>query len=129
MPQNLIRYTREHEWARPESSGQLTVGVTPFAADQLGDVVFVELPEVGTRIAAGVPFGTIESVKSVSDLYAPVAGTIVAVNTVLVESPQSVNEDPLGTGWLIRVQPDCADDLASLMSADEYGQMIGELQG
>jgi glycine cleavage system H protein len=97
-------YTSEHEWIMPDG----TVGITDFAQDALGDVVFVDLPEVGRRLEQGAVFGVVESVKSVSDLFSPVTGTVVAVNEALKEKPEVVNQDPYGAGWLVRVQADGA---------------------
>jgi glycine cleavage system H protein len=121
-----LRYTRDHEWWRAADGA---VGITDFAQAALGDVVYVELPAVGTRVEAGKPFGTVESVKSVSDLYAPVTGTVVAVNGALSEAPEAVNRDPYGAGWMIRVQPDPASPPAALLTADEYRALVEGGQG
>src|SRR5919197_6042419 len=99
------RYTSEHEWIKPEGDSYL-VGITSFAQDQLGDIVYVELPKVGERVEAGKAFGVIESVKTASDLYAPVSGEVVEVNTELVDQPQTVNEEPYAGGWMIRIRAD-----------------------
>ncbi|MBI2201595.1 MAG: glycine cleavage system protein GcvH, partial [Armatimonadetes bacterium] len=106
--------------------GKIRVGITKFAADKLTDVVFVELPEVGAKVKFMQPFGVVESVKAVSDLYAPVTGTVVEVNTKLVDTPEVVNTDPHGRGWMILVQPDDANELNTLMTAEQYAKMIGE---
>lgn len=119
-----LKYTKEHEWAR-DDNGQVVVGITSFAADQLGSVVYVELPKVGTRVAAGAVFGQVESTKSVSDLYAPVAGEVVAVNDALDGSPELVNDSPYGDGWMIGIRPDDAGWAAGLLDADAYAALIG----
>jgi glycine cleavage system H protein len=115
------RYLDSHEWAR-EENGTVRIGITDFAQDELGDVVFVELPAVDAEITAGEDFGVIESIKAVSDLYAPVSGTVVAVNDDLVDAPELVNEDPYGDGWMLEVEPD--DDSDDLLSPDEYEAQI-----
>ena len=120
-----LRYSSEHEWARLEG-GRVRVGITKFAADRLTDVVFVELPAAGTKVQYMQPFGVVESVKAVSDLYAPVTGTVVEVNTALKETPEVVNTDPYGKGWMILVQPDNPKELDQLMPVDKYLALIGE---
>lgn len=120
-----LRYSTEHEWAKVEG-GKVRVGITKFAADKLTDVVFVELPEVGAKVKFMQPFGVVESVKAVSDLYAPVTGTVVEVNTKLVDTPEVVNTDPHGRGWMILVQPDDPNELNTLMTAEQYAKMIGD---
>ena len=120
-----VRYTAEHEWARLEG-GVITVGITSYATEQLGDVVFVELPEVGRKLEAAKPFGVVEAVKTVSDLYAPAAGQVVAVNDALADNPGLVNQAPYGEGWMIRIKPDHADDIKKLLSRDDYEQLIEE---
>lgn len=117
-PRNL-RYTKEHEWIRVEDSRGV-VGITEYAQDQLGDVVFVELPKVGTTVEQGKPFGVVESVKTASDLYAPVSGTVIAVNEKLIEHPELVNQDPYGEGWMIVIQMSDPTQVSSLMTAEEY---------
>jgi glycine cleavage system H protein len=124
VPEDL-RYTNDHEWARLED-GKVRVGITDYAQDALGDVVFVQLPEPGTKVAAAGSFGEVESTKSVSDLYAPVAGTIVAANTELVDAPQRLNEDPYGDGWICLIEPDDASALDSLLDAAAYQALISE---
>ena len=112
-------YTAEHEWISVD--GEVgTVGITAHAQDELGDVVFVELPEPGSRFDQGTPFGTIESVKAVSDLYAPVSGEIVEVNDEVVERPEIVNEDPHGAAWMVRIKLEDPGQVAGLMSAADY---------
>ena len=118
-----LRYTREHEWVRSQGS-ELEVGITAYAAQQLGDVVFVELPQVGRAIVAGQPFGVVESVKSVSDLFAPVSGRVTAVNTALENAPEQINDAPYAAGWIIRVAPENPNALQALLSAEEYSAWI-----
>lgn len=120
-----LRYSSEHEWARLEGS-RVRVGITKFAADRLTDVVFVELPAAGTKVKFMEPFGVVESVKAVSDLYAPVGGMVVEVNAALKETPEVVNSDPYGKGWMILVQPDDPRELEKLMPVDKYLATIGE---
>ncbi len=120
-----VRYTSEHEWARLEG-GLVTVGITGYATDQLGDVVFVELPEPGRKLEAGKAFGLVEAVKTVSDLYAPVAGEVVEVNGALADNPALVNQQPYGEGWMIRIRPDNPADLERLMSSADYEKSIEE---
>ena len=118
-----LRYTAEHEWVRRTEEGTVRVGITDFAQSALGGVVFVQLPEVGTDVTAGESFGEVESTKSVSDLYAPVSATVVAVNTALEGDPQLVNSDPYGQGWLLelRAGADTLDQtLTTLLDADAY---------
>jgi glycine cleavage system H protein len=120
------RYTREHEWARAEG-GRILVGITDYAQDQLGDVVFVGLPDPGAEVRAGQPFGEVESTKSVSDVYCPVTGTVVEKNAAVEESPDLVNSDPYGEGWLIAVEPAEGGEAGSdLMDADDYRRFLEE---
>jgi len=114
-----LRYTEQHEWARQEGK-LIRVGITDFAQDALGDVVYVDIPEVGTQIKSGEPFGEVESTKSVSDIYAPVSGSVVERNAVLVETPETVNEDPYGDGWMIVIEPSDPSELDSLLDAGAY---------
>ena len=118
-----LRYSREHEWVRVED-GAAVVGVTDFAQDQLGDVVFVSLPAVGSKVAALEKMGEIESVKSVSELYSPVSGTVVEINQAAVDSPETINRDAYGEGWLLRVAMDGGLP-DGLLSADEYRAVVG----
>ena len=118
-----LKYTKDHEWVRA-GDGEATVGITNYAQAQLGDVVFVELPAVGRTITQGEVFGTIESVKAVSELYAPVSGEVVAVNEALSTSPESVNKDPHGA-WIIKVKPSNPGELGSLLDATAYGALVG----
>jgi glycine cleavage system H protein len=118
-----VRYTAEHEWAKLER-GVVTIGITGYATEQLGDVVFVELPAVGRKLEALKPFGVVEAVKTVSDLYAPVGGEVVAINDALVENPALVNQAPYGDGWMIRIKPDNAEDVKKLMDHEDYTQLV-----
>jgi glycine cleavage system H protein len=120
-----LRYTREHEWARQEG-GRVRVGITAFAQEQLGDVVFVELPKVGSRVRAHQTFGVVESVKAVSDLFAPVSGEVAEVNADLTQKPETVNQDPYGHGWMLIVQPADAGEWDQLLTAAQYEQLIAE---
>ena len=115
------RFTKEHEWAREEGD-RFVVGITDYAQDQLGDVVFVGLPEPGTEVEAGQPLGEVESTKSVSDVYSPVSGKVVATNDRLEEAPEMVNADPYGEGWLVAIEP--AGDAPALLSAEEYRSLV-----
>lgn len=120
------RYTREHEWVRREDDGTLTIGITAHAAEQLGDIVFVELPAVGSRVGAGEEAVVIESVKAAADIRMPVAGEVVAVNGTLAEAPETVNADPLGTGWFLQVRPDAPEALEALLDENAYAELLGE---
>ena len=119
-----MQYTKTHEWVRMEGD-TATVGITEHAQDELGDVVFVELPEEGRALDAGEAFGAVESVKAVSDLYAPVAGEIVGVNEALGESPEKINEDPYGEGWILKLR---VSGEADLLSAEDYGKLLEETE-
>ncbi len=114
-----LRYAASHEWARLEQDGSVTVGITDHAQEALGDVVFVELPEVGKALAAGEQAGVVESVKAASDIYAPVAGTVIAVNEALADAPESINGAPYGA-WFFKLQPASASDLDQLLDAAAY---------
>ena len=118
-----LRYTREHEWARVEGN-RARVGITHYAQDQLGDVVFVELPKVGTQVRHMQSFGVVESVKAVSDLFAPLSGEVVEVNQSLTERPEQVNQDPYGAGWLIVIAMADPKELATLMGAADYERFL-----
>ncbi len=118
-----LRYTREHEWAKLEGD-RARIGITAFAQEQLGDVVFVELPKVGARVTAMQSFGVVESVKAVSDLFAPVSGEVVEVNGELIKKPETVNADPYGQGWLIVIKYADAKELDALMTAADYEKFI-----
>ena len=117
------RYTQDHEWARLED-GRVRIGITDYAQDALGDVVFVQLPERGARVEAGATFSEVESTKSVSDIYAPLAGTVVEVNTELTDAPQRVNEDPYGEGWICVIEPTDAAALDALLDAEGYQRLV-----
>jgi glycine cleavage system H protein len=114
-----LKYTREHEWVRPEGN-VFRVGITDFAQDALGDVVYVEIPDVGTAVTAGEPFGEVESTKSVSAVYAPVSGQVIERNAALSDSPELVNEDPYGDGWMILIEAGDPTEIDSLLDADGY---------
>ena len=120
-----VRYAKSHEWAKA-NGGRIRVGITDYAQDQLGDIVFVEMPEAGETFEKGAEFGTVESVKAVSELYMPVGGEVVAVNTSLDDSPEMVNNTPYAEGWMIEVKPEDPAELDSLMTKDAY---IKSLQG
>jgi glycine cleavage system H protein len=122
-PEDLL-YTKEHEWIRISGDAG-TVGITDHAQSELGDVVFVELPKVGDKVAAGKPLGTIESVKAVSEIYCPVSGEITEVNASLVDAPETVNADPYGKGWLVRLRIENKPG-GGLLSAKEYAQYVGK---
>lgn len=115
-----LRYSKEHEWVRADA-GNATIGITSFAADELGDIVFIELPEVGSELTQFGTFGVVESVKAVSDLYAPVSGTVVEVNEALRDAPELLNSDPFGAGWIARVELSDESGLDGLMDAGAYG--------
>jgi len=120
-----VRYTSEHEWARL-AGGVVTVGITSYASEQLGDIVFLELPEVGRKLEAAKPFGVVEAVKTVSDLFAPLDGEVTEVNAALTENPALVNQQPFGDGWLIRLRPRNAADLEKLLSSAAYQKLVEE---
>jgi glycine cleavage system H protein len=122
---NELRYSEEHEWVKVEGE-QVRVGITDFAQSELGDIVFVELPEVGDVVTANEPFGSVESVKTVSELYAPISGKVVAINEDLSDSPEFVNESPYEKAWMIVVEPTDAGEMDSLMTAEQYQEMIKE---
>ena len=119
-----LKYVASHEWLRQEEDGTITVGITHHAQDLLGDIVYVELPEVGEHVDVDAEIAVVESVKAASDVYAPIAGEILAVNEALVDAPETINEDPYGEGWFFTIKPDNADDYQGLMDADEYQDSI-----
>jgi glycine cleavage system H protein len=119
-----LKYTKEHEWIRIDDD-VATIGITDFAQGELGDVVFVELPNVGSAVRQMGNFGTIEAVKAVSDLYSPVSGQVVEINKALESDPMVINRDPYGEGWMIRVKVDSRDQLEQLLSADSYKGILG----
>ena len=120
-----LRYTREHEWAKVEGK-RARVGITHYAQDQLGDVVFVELPKIGAKVAATKNFGVVESVKAVSDLFAPVSGEVVEVNGELPQKPETVNQDPYGKGWMIVVKPSNKGEWDQLLTAQQYEEFLAQ---
>ena len=120
-----LRYTRDHEWARREGD-RVRVGITAYAQEQLGDVVFVELPKVGVTATAKKPFGVVESVKAVSDLFAPVSGEVVEVNGELGQKPEIVNQDPYGKGWMLVVKPSNKGEWDQLLTAQQYEELIAQ---
>lgn len=124
-----LRYTREHEWARLDDDGRITVGITDYAQGQLGDVVFLELPEVGATVTGGEPMGVIESTKSVSDIYSPVSGAVVEANVDCRDNPAAVNQDPYGEGWLVIIDPTDLLDFDSLLGPEEYESFVAEESG
>ena len=119
------KYAKSHEWLKLESDGMATVGITDHAQNSLGDITFVQLPKVGAALKAGESFGVVESVKAASDLYLPVAGTVVAVNTALDGAPEMVNQSPYDNGWMIRLKVADPDEAGALLSADDYSRLIG----
>ncbi|GGN61814.1 glycine cleavage system protein GcvH [Oceanobacillus indicireducens] len=125
LPEDL-RYTKEHEWIKKESDNKVRIGITDFAQDELGDIVFVELPEEGDTVEADDSFGSVESVKTVSELYAPVKGTIVEINEELEDSPELVNESPYEQAWMIVVELEDASEWDNLLTAEEYKAIIEE---
>jgi glycine cleavage system H protein len=122
---NELRYTKEHEWVKVEGNTAV-IGISDFAQHELGDIVFVELPEVGDEVSLDQPFGSVESVKTVSELYAPVSGTVVAVNEELSDSPELVNESPYETAWMIKVELSNPSEVEQLLTADTYKELISE---
>jgi glycine cleavage system H protein len=127
IPGNL-RYTKEHEWVRLEDDGTVTIGISDYAQEQLGDIVYVELPEVGDDpVAKDEPFAVVESVKAVSDVYAPVSGVVKEVNDELPNSPEAMNQEPYGDGWLVIMELAHKSELDGLMSPEAYQELINEL--
>ena len=122
---NDLRYAKSHEWLKLENDGTATVGITDYAQSSLGDITYVQLPKVGTAFKAGEAFGVVESVKAASDLYLPVAGTVVAVNAALDRAPETVNSEPYTGGWILKLKPAQAGDAAGLFDAPAYGKLIG----
>ncbi|HEV3113826.1 MAG TPA: glycine cleavage system protein GcvH [Candidatus Binataceae bacterium] len=118
-----LRYSKEHEWVATEEE-VATIGITDYAQEQLGEIVYVELPAVGDKISKDDAFGVVESVKAVSDIYAPVSGTVVEVNQELPESPEMINEDPYGDGWLVKVKVSDGSELDDLLDHDEYEELV-----
>jgi glycine cleavage system H protein len=122
---NDRRYTNEHEWARKDGS-LITIGITHYAQDSLGDIVFVELPKAGTKVSKGQTFGVVESTKAVSDLFAPISGTVVEVNDPLTDAPETVNTDPHGAAWMIKIEPTSAAEFEALLDVDAYTKFLAE---
>jgi len=119
-----LKYTKEHEWIRDNGDGTATIGITEFAQSELGDIVYVELNDVGESYGKDDVFGTVEAVKTVSELFMPVAGEVVEINEALGDEPELVNDDPYGKGWMIKIKPDNMDDLNDLLSASEYEEIV-----
>ena len=120
-----LKYTKEHEWLRQEEDGSVTIGITDHAQSALGDLVYVELPEVGQDVESGGEMAVVESVKAASDVYAPISGAVLAVNEVLSDDPEKINADPYGDGWIVRLQP--ADDASDTMDPDAYQAFLDDL--
>ncbi|MFQ5540340.1 MAG: glycine cleavage system protein GcvH [Candidatus Binatia bacterium] len=118
-----LKYSKEHEWVLVESDVAI-IGITEYAQDELGDIVYVELPQVGEKISKDDPFGSVESVKAVSDIFAPISGSVLEVNDTLPDSPETINEDPYGDGWMIKVQMTDKDELKDLMNSEDYAEFI-----
>lgn len=123
-----LRYTNEHEWLRQEEDGSVTIGITHYAQSALGDLVYVELPEVGQDLEAGGEMAVVESVKAASDVYAPVSGSVLAVNDDLADDPEKINTDPYEDGWIVRLQPVAGIDSAETMDPDAYQTLLDELE-
>ena len=123
-----LRYTEDHEWVRLDDDGLAVVGITDYAQDQLGEIVFIELPEVGDEVERGAEAAVIESVKAASELFAPVSGTVVKVNEALNDEPALVNEDPVGEGWFVEIETDGDESLEALMTEDEYLRYVEGLE-
>lgn len=122
---NELRYTKDHEWIRVEGTTG-TIGITEYAQGELGDIVFVELPAKGTKLVQGKPFGTIEAVKAVSELYAPVGGEVLEANKAVQETPEVVNKEPYGSGWMLKVKLENPKEVDALLSVDAYKKLIGQ---
>ncbi len=121
-----LKYAETHEWVRVEDDGTVVVGITDHAQDALGDIVYIELPEVGTNADAGAEIAVVESVKAASDIYSPISGEIVEINSSLDDQPETVNQSPYGDGWLFKIQISDSEDLQDLMDADGYQSMVDE---
>lgn len=119
-----LKYVASHEWLRQEADGTVTIGITHHAQELLGDIVFVELPEVGAQLDAEAQAGVVESVKAASDVYAPISGEVVAINQALVDAPETANSDPYGEGWFFKVKPADANAFDGLLSAEEYAKEV-----
>ena len=121
-----LKFRPSHEWVRVEEDGSVTVGISDHAQDQLGDIVFVELPETGRQISAEDEIAIVESVKAASDVYSPISGEIIEINELLIDAPETVNDSPYADGWFFKIQPENIDELNDLLSPDEYGEMCEE---
>jgi glycine cleavage system H protein len=119
-----LKFLKSHEWARVEDNGQVTIGISDHAQGLLGDLVYVELPNVGDTVTAGAAVAVVESVKAASDVYSPVSGKVVAVNDALSDKPETINEDAWGEGWILVVKPDSLDEVNELLSPDEYSELL-----
>ncbi|SMC88106.1 glycine cleavage system protein GcvH [Sporomusa malonica] len=122
---NELKYSKDHEWVKVEGN-IATIGITDYAQSQLGDVVFVELPEAGAEVAAGGGLSVVESVKAVSDIYAPVSGTVIESNEALADAPETVNQDPYGEGWIAKIEISSQDELGELLDSEEYEKLVAE---
>ena len=125
VPENL-KFTKDHEWLVGDGGNSFVIGITDHAQDSLGDVTFVELPEVGASFSRGEVFGVVESVKAASDLYMPVGGEILEINEELGDSPEKLNESPYGDGWIIKIKSNASEEMSSLLTADQYKEEIGK---
>ena len=123
-----LRYTSEHEWLRQEEDGSVTVGITDHAQSALGDLVYVELPEVGQELEAGEEMAVVESVKAASDVYSPISGLVLEINVDLADEPEKINTDPYGDGWIVRLESPSNIDLSDIMNPDSYQAMLDELE-
>jgi len=120
-----LHYTKDHEWVKFNGE-EATVGITDYAQGELGDIVFLDLPEIGIVVTGGTPFGTIEAVKAAADMYSPVSGEVIAVNGLLEDSPELINQDPYGGGWIIKIQVRDVEEVETLLSPDDYAKLIEE---
>jgi glycine cleavage system H protein len=120
-----LRYSKSHEWVKPESDGTVTIGITDYAQNSLGDITYVQVPKVGATLKAGETFGVVESVKAASDLYAPLGGTVTAVNTALESAPETVNRAPYGEGWMLKLKPADPAAIEAMLDAAAYGKLAG----
>jgi glycine cleavage system H protein len=123
-----LRYTREHEWASMDQAGRVTVGITDFAQERLGDVVYLDLPALGATVTAGESMGEVESTKSVSDLFAPVDGEVAEINNECAENPAAVNQDPYGKGWLVALQPADRTQYEALLTPEDYEALVAQIE-
>jgi glycine cleavage system H protein len=123
---NELRYAKSHEWVKTEADGTVTVGISDYAQSSLGDITYVQLPKIGAELKAGEPFGVVESVKAASDLYAPVGGSVSAVNVALDKAPETLNRDPYGEGWILRIRPSSPAEAARLLDAAAYAKLADQ---